>query len=194
MKIFNVGNKEINLYLLDNKKYRLLIDAGFSGQLNEIGRAMRKTGYKIWEIDFLLVTHFHVDHAGEVQALKNQGIKFLIIDTQPMFIEPMEKLIRSKWLNYTPLNRSDNIEVTCSGSRDLLKQININGEIISTPGHSDDSISLLLDSGETFTGDLPAEYLVLDKHTKAAQSWTVLKKKGAKIIYPAHGNKYEVHN
>lgn len=41
-------------------------------------------------------------------------------------------------------------------SRALLKGIGIEGELIPTPGHSDDSISLVTDEGHGLTGDLPA--------------------------------------
>ena len=45
-------------------------------------------------------------------------------------------------------------------SREFLRSIGIEGEIISTPSHSEDSISVILDCGDCFVGDLePYEYL-----------------------------------
>ena len=70
MNIFNVGNGSVNIYLLDSGTHRLLIDTGFPGTLNDLGRRLRQTGHKVRDIDYLLVTHFHVDHAGMVQELK----------------------------------------------------------------------------------------------------------------------------
>lgn len=47
-----------------------------------------------------------------------------------------------------------NLVITCAESRAQLAQIGIPGEIVHTPGHSDDSVSLLLDDGSIFTGNL----------------------------------------
>jgi len=45
-------------------------------------------------------------------------------------------------------------------SRDLLSCMGIHGRIVHTPSHSEDSISLVLDDGNCFVGDLePLEYL-----------------------------------
>ncbi len=193
MRIFNVGNKAINLWLLDSGSHRLLIDSGFPGQLNELGRKMRETGFKIKDIDYLIVTHFHPDHAGAVQELKNEGVKFILVDLQQNFIQPMENMIKDKW-KYTTLNLPDNIVLPNKDATNFLRQVNIPAEIISTPGHSDDSISVVLDSGETFTGDLLPEHLNMESTSQSMESWRKLKSKGAKKIYPSHGNIYEIKN
>lgn len=191
MKIYNVGNKSINLYLLDSGTRRLLIDSGFPGQLNELGREMRKTGYKIKDINFLIVTHFHIDHAGAIQELKNEGVKFMLVDTQTAFIKAMENMTTGKW-KYTPLNSSDNIILSIENSGAFLKQINFHGQVIRTPAHSEDSISLVFDSGDAFTGDLLPEHLIMNEEALEKASWTNLKNAGAKIIHPGHGNEYEL--
>lgn len=45
-------------------------------------------------------------------------------------------------------------------SRIFLENEGISGEIIQTPGHSDDSISLVIDECCAFTGDLPGLLLM----------------------------------
>ena len=53
-------------------------------------------------------------------------------------------------------------EMTLSNkdSRAFLAALGIDGEIVSTPSHSEDSITLVLDSGDCFVGDLePMEYM-----------------------------------
>lgn len=189
MEIFNVGNKQVNLYLLNSGTHRLLIDAGFPNEVNELGRAMRSTGFKIRDIDYLIVTHFHVDHAGAIQELKNEGVKFVLFDIQASAIKPMEAMIGGKW-KYTPLLLKDNIDLCIDESKQFLKQININGQILSTLGHTNDGISLLLTSGEAFTGDLMRENLIVDNQSSEKISWTKLKQSGAKKIYPSHGEAY----
>jgi glyoxylase-like metal-dependent hydrolase (beta-lactamase superfamily II) len=70
----------------------------------------------------------------------------------------------------------------------LLGEIGIPGEILPTPGHSDDSVSLLLDNGTVFTGDLthPAFIGVEDREVVLA-NWRLLRERGATCVYPGHG-------
>ena len=57
-------------------------------------------------------------------------------------------------ISVTPDN---NIVLKFAESRQFLASLGLAGEIIATPGHSDDSITLILDDGFAFTGDcLPA--------------------------------------
>jgi len=192
MRIFNVGNSSVNRYLLDSGTHRLLIDTGFPGQLNDLGREMRQTGYIIRDIDFLLVTHFHVDHAGAVQEIKEQGVQFILIDLQQPFIEPMERMIAGKWHAYKPLHGNDNIILSTQDASTFLRQMGIDGVILPTPGHTDDSVSLVLHTGEAFTGDLTAEHLVMDTDAVTQNSWAALRRQGVQIIYPGHGSHYKI--
>ena len=57
----------------------------------------------------------------------------------------------------------------------------------STSG-SDDRVSLLLDNGFAFTGDLPHPSMVTDDSAAAvARSWQELRSRGVTTIYPGHG-------
>jgi glyoxylase-like metal-dependent hydrolase (beta-lactamase superfamily II) len=70
----------------------------------------------------------------------------------------------------------------------LLAGIGFPGEILPTPGHSDDSVSLLLDDGSVFTGDLtPYELAWGEAAELVTSSWQLLKEKGARRVYPGHG-------
>ncbi len=189
MEIFNVGDKSINLYLVVSETHRLLIDSGFPNSMNHLGREMRKTGFKIREIDFLIVTHFHIDHAGAIQELKNEGVKFILFDIQRHFIEPMEKMTIGKW-QYLPLNLSDTTEIKITDSKEFFNSMNLKGEVLATPGHSEDSISIVFETGEAFTGDLLAEHLLIKEEIEQQNSWSKLKELGIKKIFPSHGIEY----
>jgi endoribonuclease LACTB2 len=192
MNIFNVGSNGINLYLIDSGTHRVLIDSGFPGKLNDLGRALRETGFRIQDIDYLFVTHFHVDHAGAVQELKNSGVRFVLFDLQAPAIAEMERMTVGKW-PYVALKRNDHV-LSIDESRSFLQELGIEGQFVHTTGHSDDSVSLLLDSGETFTGDLWAEFLLEDTTSLEAKSWKDLRKRGARTVYPSHGNTYSLPN
>ncbi|HEX8545564.1 MAG TPA: MBL fold metallo-hydrolase [Cytophagaceae bacterium] len=191
MEIFNVGNKSINVYLLVSRTHRLLIDSGFPNSLSGLGREMRKTGFRVSDIDFLIVTHFHIDHAGAIQEIKDQGVKYILLDVQKKYIEPMEKMAVGKW-QYTPLKLDDNVFLEAGDSREFLKSIGLKGVIVSTPGHSKDSISMVLDSGEAFTGDLYAQDLLGEIDLEQLQSWKTLKRLGVNNVFPGHGKTYRI--
>jgi glyoxylase-like metal-dependent hydrolase (beta-lactamase superfamily II) len=62
------------------------------------------------------------------------------------------------------------------------------GEIVPTPGHSEDSVTLVLDDGAAFTGDLTAPILTpQDPADLSDQSWQRLRAAGARTSYPGHG-------
>jgi glyoxylase-like metal-dependent hydrolase (beta-lactamase superfamily II) len=65
------------------------------------------------------------------------------------------------------------------------------GEFVHTPGHSEDSVSLLLDSGEVFTGDLPLA-MPDDGNELVRQSREKLRALGARRVYPGHGEPFEM--
>lgn len=63
----------------------------------------------------------------------------------------------------------------------------IEGELLHTPGHSDDSISLWLDEGSLFVGDLnPLYELELHKGTEIGKSWDKLLALDPKTVYYGH--------
>ena len=81
-----------------------------------------------------------------------------------------------------------------------LSDHGIAGTIFHTPGHSPGSISLLLESGEAFVGDLAMNSLPLrlspglpifaDDPAAVIRSWELLLGNGAEVIYPAHGKPF----
>ena len=73
-------------------------------------------------------------------------------------------------------------------SREFLSELGISGEILHTPGHSDDSISLWLDDERALlVGDLPPLYeLEMHKGTLVGESWDKLLALKPKTVYYAH--------
>jgi endoribonuclease LACTB2 len=70
------------------------------------------------------------------------------------------------------------------GSRTL----GISGEVIHTPGHSEDSVTLRLDEGIAFTGDLRPPMMVADDPDDAVnQSWARIREARVHTMYPGHG-------
>ena len=66
--------------------------------------------------------------------------------------------------------------------------VGIAGEILHTPGHSEDSVSLLLNDGRAFTGDLTDPMMVGPENPDIVRaSWLLLKDRGATQVYAGHG-------
>ena len=64
----------------------------------------------------------------------------------------------------------------------------IYGEVIHTPSHSPDSVSLILDEGDCIVGDLePAEYLsAYDDNVKLKEDWERILSHHPKRVFYAH--------
>ena len=90
----------------------------------------------------------------------------------------------------SPLAKKNTTIIGCDESRDFLADLGIAGEIIQTASHSEDSISVILDSGECMVGDLePREYLVANEENTALQNdRKLVMSYHPKVIYYAHAN------
>jgi ribonuclease/clavin/mitogillin len=119
--------------------------------------------------------------------LKRLGIKLLVLENQIAAI-PVLKTYMKPENHYVDIEPADNITLTLNDSPTFLSRIGIQGEIIATPGHSDDSVTLILDDGSAFTGDLTHPMMVADDPSNpASHSWNTIRSLGAKTIYPGHG-------
>lgn len=86
------------------------------------------------------------------------------------------------------ITMDDNVIISFAESRSVLERVDIPGEILHTPGHSDDSVSLRLDDGSVFTGDLThPNFIGLEDAAVVLASWQLLRERGARRIYPGHG-------
>lgn len=183
--IVNVGYRSTNYWVVSAGKFRLLVDIGWPGTMGIMKANLKRMGVTLEEIRYALATHYHIDHAGLAEEFKREGISLLVLQVQVEAV-PMMKSWTKPSDNYIDISMEGNVTITFQESRPLLQQIGLSGEILHTPGHSDDSVSLLLDDGSVFTGDLPAEVYCWDNPVALA-SWRSLREKGAMRVYPAHG-------
>jgi ribonuclease/clavin/mitogillin len=186
MNIINVGYRSTNYYLLDNGKIKLLIDAGWPGTLPKFIHILRMKDLRIEDISFFLVTHFHPDHAGLVQELKDAGQKLILPEEQLAAVPLLKQLIKQD-VPYKEIRPGGELILPTKKSRAFLQGLGFSGEIIHTPGHSDDSITLVLDSGEAFTGDLTPWGAAGPDDTLLQESWAKLRALRIQKIYPGHG-------
>ena len=185
--IVNVGYRSTNFWVVSADTSRILVDLGWPGTMGMLRANLKRMDIPLKEIRYGLATHYHIDHAGLGQELKQAGVPLLVVDVQVDAIPLMKTWIKPQD-NYVEITTHDNVIIPCAESRPLLEQIGIAGEILHTPGHSDDSVSLLLDDGSVFIGDLthPA-FIGYEDPAVVSASWQLLRECGAKYIYPGHG-------
>ena len=115
----------------------------------------------------------------------------MIVDTQLSLVHFADEIFfRDHRLNYTPVNESLAEVISCNESRTFLRKIGIKGEIICTPSHSKDSISVILDTGDCIVGDLePYEYISgYENNLDLIKDWEKVMNYHPKRILYAHTN------
>jgi ribonuclease/clavin/mitogillin len=188
--IVNVGYRSTNFWVVSAGTNRVLVDLGWPGKAAALFANLDRMGVPIAELRYGLATHYHIDHAGAAQDLKLRGVPLLVTEEQVSAIPLMKQWIKASD-NYTEITTHDNVVIATSESRALLAKIGIGGEIVHTPGHSDDSVSLVLDIGCAFTGDLTMESMVAtEDRDVVARSWQSLRDRGVTTIYAGHGSPY----
>ncbi len=196
MDIYCIPIKHANCYLVKIDDFYLAIDAGWPGCFHEYLKALKTYNIKPERIKYLIVTHFHPDHAGMAENIKSLGTGFILFEHQIPYIQMMEKMIKKMSKkddgSYLPLDMNSNLVLGIDESESFFKENNIPAQAIKTIGHSDDSISVVFKEGYAFIGDLYSPDLVAEDDCKSRQSWYDLKLKGAKTIYPAHGTIYSL--
>ena len=117
------------------------------------------------------------------------------MDVQREYVGFSDKIFaREKRPEVAPICVENATVISCEESRIFLQGIGIEGEIISTPSHSDDSVTLILDEGTCIVGDLePMEYLeAYEENEKLKADWEqILRRKPKRICY-AHANEKAV--
>ena len=185
LKILNVGYRSVNCYLLVTNKAKLLVDVGWPGGMQELKWSMAKECQSVKDVTHILVTHYHMDHGAIAQEMKDKGAKLIVMESQTSHLNTQKKFIKPP-LVFHEIKNEGNIKLTFRDSRLFLKTLDIDGEIISTPGHSPDHVALVLDNGVAFTGDLPPEN-GSPEGSKAFKDWQRLRALKVTRIFPAHG-------
>ncbi len=176
-------------YLIDLPGGKLLVDAGMPGSLPKF-----KAQLKIYQLDFpairyVMFTHTHPDHAGIIQEIKNaSGAKLIIHEIQVAHLPELRAFAEKKSIRgYVPIRIEKGDIVLQTRNQSTLRGLGIPGEVIETPGHSPDSISLALNSGMAFIGDQPPfPFMDPERDAQWSTSWKKLIDSGAQVLYPSH--------
>jgi ribonuclease/clavin/mitogillin len=185
-QILNLGSSSTRVSCIGRAGRWILFDVGYPGSFGRLRAELQRRDIALNRIGAAMVSHFHIDHAGCAQDLKLAGVPLLVLPTQHDSIAPM-----ARWTKpadrYTPITLHDNRRISFDGSRGVLAELGIAGQLLPTPGHSDDSISLLLDDGTALIGDLLPPQLVFGRERQQTiASFRHLIDAGARHFLPAH--------
>lgn len=152
-----------NLFLITGGR-PVLVDTGTGGGPDEFRSICRSCGLEPSDIELIVISHEHADHFVNLEWMQKMtggapvvchkaAGRFLEEGLAPQVVarnEIGEEAIKSPpALGRIPKVRPD---ITFEGKFDL-RAYGIDGEIVSTPGHSEGSTAIILDSREAIVGD-----------------------------------------
>ncbi len=189
----------------------IMVDGGSPGQAENFRRALAELALTPGDIRLIALTHGHWDHIGSAQAIQamtgarlalhrqekdwlEQGLK-----PEPPGVTTWGRVFGAILGLYMPSVHIPpaKVDVVLGDEAFSLAEYGIPGKIIPTPGHSRGSVSIVLETGDAFVGDLamaefplrlsPGLPIFGDDVRQMKQSWHLLLDAGVKTIYPAHG-------
>jgi len=181
MTLLKYGNT--NTFLING----LLIDTDYAGTLGAFYKEIGNHQIRVSDLKYVLATHYHPDHCGLIGELQRQGVKLVLMDMQVDSVHFPDYIFQRDGINYVPADEEGALVVHCADSRAFLQTLGIHGEIISTPSHSRDSVSVILDSGDCYVGDLQRR-----EYDRDEEDWKSVMSFHPRRIYYAHGPMAEV--
>jgi len=200
-------------YILQDKG-TIMIDGGAPKKVKEFSKAMGKISKKSEDIQLMIMTHGHWDHIGSAKEIKElTGAKIAMHELERDWLEKSLKplppgvtlwghIFRSIMVMCMPLVHipATDVDVVLGDEGLSLAEYGIPGKVICTPGHSSGSVSVVLETGDVFVGDLamnkfplrlrPGLPIFAEDLSKLKESWQLILDQGAKTVYPAHGEPF----
>ena len=136
----------VYIWLVEGASKNVLIDTGCSADyLNSLGfpskqvstaeKELEKVGLTVDDIDMVIITHLHSDHAKDAEKFKNA--KFVVQKSELEFAANPHP-IQAGWFVELPRDRLEVVD----GDKEVLEGI----RVIHTPGHTSGGQSVLIET------------------------------------------------
>lgn len=163
----------VNAHLIVGPRGAVLVDAGLPGSESRTKRTLEKHGLSFGDIKLIVITHAHVDHAGNASLLRKlSGAPIVGHEAD------LAHFTRERPMSYCPTGRVGRLflktpvphqpyagfepDILLSGDDTLdLAQYGVPGTVKPTPGHTAGSISVDLATKEALVGDLVASGILI---------------------------------
>ena len=169
LQIITLSLGMVNSFLVsEGQKNLLLVDTGNPGDGRKILNKVEEAGYRPEDISLIILTHGHRDHAGGLGELNAElNARILVGEADAGIVTGKEspelvpvgikgrfsKAIVSLIPDRRPEMEGVNLDEIGEGEVGLYG-FGIDGKIVSTPGHTGGSLSVLLEDGPAIVGDL----------------------------------------
>jgi glyoxylase-like metal-dependent hydrolase (beta-lactamase superfamily II) len=200
---------KISYAFLIKSRQPILVDTGSPGEAPRIARALEREGIRLTDLGLLLHTHGHADHCGSTADLKlliEAPVAVHAADAPKMRSGSNGTLHPTNLTGYlimpfvnVPFGRVEPDILLKEG--DSLADYGVAARVVSTPGHTAGSISVVFDDGRAITGDLlmggilggyvfpsmPGYHYYADDPGEVRRSIKKLLDLGVKQFFPGHG-------
>jgi glyoxylase-like metal-dependent hydrolase (beta-lactamase superfamily II) len=175
-----------------------IVDTGAPGNEWNILRALKDSGIPKENVSVIIVTHAHCDHDGSVFMLKAAlGVPVIAGWPDAEYLENGENApaMNFPWDGARAMGpKVDGVKADVIARDDMdLKVFGIDAKVLTTPGHTEGSLSVLASSGDCATGDFLASLYSGDE-VVVKKSLKKLADNGAKRFYPSHDQSMDVQN
>lgn len=203
-----------NSYLIKGKDGFILVDAGMPGKSKNVLKTLNNYNAKFDDIDLIIVTHVHNDHVGSLHDIKkNSNALVLVHEKEKNYLKrgynkfpdgtmAFSKIISSLANNlFLSKDQFEPVEadIIIDDGFDL-SDYGVNGRIIHTPGHTEGSISIIIENKFCITGDTLFNMFLNSVYPPFAndeeellESWKKIRKQNCKKYYPGHGRKFSLN-
>lgn len=208
-RVIRLNNLRCNCYFIIKDTAAVLVDTSVKAERFIIERAMKKLGLE--KPNAVILTHNHFDHVGNAELFRSNyscdviiheadhnGLASGCTDLPDGMSQPFKaftKYINSREIilpfqRFTPCT-----EAIPARSGQGLDKYGINAVLLSTPGHTDGSVSIIVDNEIAIVGDCMVHkrrgeiFPPFAKHPdEVSGSWAKLADTGCRLFLPAHGN------
>lgn len=213
-KIINIGDRVVNKYIIISENGCVAIDTGYEGGYDNYSRKLAKNGINMSDIKYIFLTHAHDDHAGFLRELLEATSATLVLHKDaPQRLKAGQNSFeggctsrkaltvckvlalfgKGKHL-FPSIDVCDKMMIVDKDDQPFVK-LGLDARVVLLPGHTADSIGLLLSDGVLFCGDaamngpgITARHPIwienLDDHRK---TWDSIIAGDVSTIYTSHG-------